>query len=84
MGLNFHSTQGEGQKGGGQSVWETKEESRVTLVFKARLGMATGTRWEGVERNHEAQPLSPLSSLEELLTTQCDRFTREEVSGERT
>lgn len=25
--------------------------------------------------------MSPLCSLEELLTTQCDRFSQEEVSG---
>lgn len=37
-----------------------------------------------MEMNHEALfqlPMSPLSSLEELLTTQCDRFSQEEVSG---
>lgn len=57
----------------------------LTPVFKTRQGMARGMRWEGVERNHEVQSqtsrISPLSSLEELLTTQCDRFSQEEVSG---
>ena len=48
-------------KRGGPSVWETNEESRVTLVFKTRLGMARGMRREGVERNHEVHSDSGLA-----------------------
>ena len=60
-------TQEEGQKAsGGPSVWETNEESRVTLVFKTRLGMARGMRREGVERNHEVQSQTSRISITSL------------------
>lgn len=53
-------------KRGGQSVWETNEESRVTLVFKTRLGMARGMRWEGMEWNHKVQSQTSCISITSL------------------
>lgn len=37
--------------------------------------------WEELTGPISTALMSPLSSLEELLTTQCDRFSQEEVSG---
>lgn len=57
---------------------------RAITGFQGRLGVAVGMEVRGSGQESRIQyQLSEchLSSLEELLTTQCDRFSQEEVSG---